>query len=73
MTPRPGEKKAGNGVRLLGLSFPSEGPFFFLKADATTAALVQLNPAPVYICETVATGSTRRSTGIRACLRTSVT
>jgi hypothetical protein len=46
MTPRPGEKKAGNGVRLLGLSFPSEGPFFFLKADATTAALVQLNPHP---------------------------
>jgi len=31
MSPRPGEKKAGNGMRLLGLSFPSEGPFFLYK------------------------------------------
>ena len=30
MTPRPGQKKAGQRNASLGLSFPSEGPFYFL-------------------------------------------
>jgi hypothetical protein len=30
MTPRPGQKRAGKRNASLGLSFPSEGPFYFL-------------------------------------------
>jgi hypothetical protein len=48
MTPRPGEKKAGNGMRLLGLSFPSEGPFSFSAARICLQSFAILCSARLY-------------------------
>jgi len=39
MTPHPGEKKTGNGMRLSGPSFPSEGPFLFFLLEVFSIPL----------------------------------
>ena len=86
MTPRPGQKKARQRNASFGALVPKRGPHFYLRSSfphASDCHSCKESPRPMrrvsnknplaYVLETIATGSTRRNTGIRACLRTFAT